>query len=280
MIPLIINLPKSEERRKIIEQKISPYFVSHILFEAVDGMRLIEDEYRKHIAESLGVPDEKLKPSYYYERKNFQSYGRDEATIMKKVGCFLSHLNAIRFAINNNLFNVLILEDDFILNDNIFNIDINESSGLITYFGGQGKGSIPIENKSFIDLKDFELFGTYGYLIKTKKDMVYIYNLMMSCYNEGPGRIKLKDDFHPSKDRLKMMSIDLWYKRFLHKKCVCAYPIIVEHSDEAESTIDTSKKYKKRYGLKCISKLIKNSEGHPNFSIGTGTANDMETILI
>ena len=71
-------------------------------------MRLVEDEYRKHIAQALGILDEKLKPSYFYERKNFQSYCRDESTIMKKVGCFLSHLNAIRFAVNNNLFNVLI----------------------------------------------------------------------------------------------------------------------------------------------------------------------------
>jgi len=280
MIPLIINLPKSIERRKKIEEKLKPYFVSHVLFEGVDGVNLIEDEYRKHIAQALGIPDEKLKPSYFYERKNFQSYGRDETTIMKKVGCFLSHLNAIRFAVNNNLFNVLILEDDFKMNDNIFKVDINESSGLITYFGGQGKGSIPIKNKSFIDLKDFELFGTYGYLIKTKEDMVYIYNLMMSCFNDGLGKIKLKDDFHPSKDRLKMMSIDLWYKRFLHKKCVCAYPIIVEHDDEEESTIDISKKYKKRYGLKCISKLTKDSEFDINTTISTNIVNDIESTII
>jgi len=280
MIPLIINLPKSTERREKIPEKLKPYFVSHVLLEGIDGLNLREDEYRKSIAQSLDIPDEKLKPSYFYERKNFQSYGRDEDTILKKVGCFLSHFNAIRFAFNNNLFNILILEDDFKINENIFNIDINQSSGLITYFGGQGKGAIPAENNSFIDLKDFELFGTYGYLIKTKTDMEYILNLMKSCFNDGPGRIKLKDDFHPSKDRLKMMSIDLWYKRFLHKKCVCAYPIIVEHDDEVDSTIDTSKKYKKRYGNKCISKLIKDSERNLTPTPSTELVNNMESILI
>tara|TARA_R110002020_G_scaffold41012_2_gene120940 strand:- start:544 stop:1392 length:849 start_codon:yes stop_codon:yes gene_type:complete len=280
MIPLIINLPKSKERREKIPEKLKPYFVSHVLLEGIDGLSLREDEYRKSISQSLDIPDEKLKPSYFYERKNFQSYGRDEDTILKKVGCFLSHLNAIRFAFNNNLFNVLILEDDFKINENIFKVNINQSSGLITYFGGQGKGAIPAENNSFIDLKDFELFGTYGYLIKTKTDMEYILNLMRSCFNDGPGRIKLKDDFHPSKDRLKMMSIDLWYKRFLHKKCVCAYPIIVEHDDEVDSTIDTSKKYKKRYGNKCISKLIKDSQRNQTPTPSTEFVNDMEPVLI
>jgi hypothetical protein len=102
----------------------------------------------------------------------------------------------------------------------------------------------------------------------------------MSCFNDGLGKIKLKDDFHPSKDRLKMMSIDLWYKRFLHKKCVCAYPIIVEHDDEEESTIDISKKYKKRYGLKCISKLTKDSEFDINTTISTNIVNDIESTII
>ncbi len=280
MIPLIINLPKSKERREKIPEKLKPYFVSHILLEGVDGLSLREDEYRTNIAQSLGIPDDKLNPSYFYERKNFQSYGRDEDTILKKVGCFLSHLNAIRFAINNKLFNILILEDDFKINENIFKVDINQSSGLITYFGGQGKKAIPAESNSFIDLKDFELFGTYGYLIKNKVDMEYILNLMMSCFNDGPGRIKMKDDFHPSKDRLKMMSIDLWYKRFLHQKCVCAYPIIVEKDDEEDSTIDNSKKYKKRYGNKCISKLIKDSKRCATPTPGTGLVNDVEPILI
>ena len=260
MLPIIINLPQSKERKEKIAEKLKPYFLTHIVFEGVDGVRLIEDEYRLNIAECLKIDEKKLKPSYFSHRFNFQSYGRDEAKIMKKVGCFLSHLLALKYSINNNLYNVLILEDDFKINDNIYDLDINECLGLITYFGGQGKGSVPNLNKGFIDLDNFELFGTYSYLIKTKEDMVYITGLMMSCFNEGIGRIKLKNDFNPIKDRLKMMSIDLFYKKFLHKKSICIYPIIVEHDDEEESTIDTSIKYKKRYGLKCISKLDNKSE--------------------
>ena len=266
MIPLIINLPRSIERKLKIEEKLNRYFLSYKIIEGIDGVKLIEDEYRKRIAECLDIDCEKLKPSYFYDRKNFQSYGRDDDTIMKKVGCFLSHLLAIKQSIDNNLYNILILEDDFKINDNLFNLDISDCTGLITYLGGQGTGSIIAEPQSFIDLNGFNLYGTYGYLIKSREDMIYIYRLMMSCFNDGIGRTKLKDykDYY-LKDRLKLMSIDIWYKKFLHKKCVCAYPIIVEHDDEEISTIDTSVKYKKRYGLKCISKL----ENYSNFNIAS-----------
>lgn len=258
MIPVIINLPQSTDRKLKIEEKVKPYFLTHIIIEAVDGLRLKDDEYRNTIAESLGISEEKLQPSYFNLRKNYQSYGRDITKIMKKVGCFLSHLLALKFSIQNNLYNVLILEDDFLVNKNIYNLDINQCSGLITYLGGQGRDTIPINN-GVIPLDKFELIGAYGYMVKTKEDMVYISSLMYSCFNDGIGRIKLKNDFNPMKDRLKMMCIDLFYKKFMHKKCICMYPIIIEHDDKEISTIDTSKKYKKRYGLKCISKLVVDS---------------------
>ena len=71
--------------------------------------------------------------------------------------------------------------------------------------------------------------------------------------------VQLKDNFNPIKDRLKAMSIDLFYKKFIHSKCVLVCPPCIGHNDEVESTISNTKKYKKRYGNKCISKLINDS---------------------
>ena len=251
MNPLIINLPRSIDRKATLDARLNPYFDNYQIIEGVDGSRLIENEYVSHLSELLNIPIHKLIPSYFMDRKNFQSYCRDERKILNKIGCYLSHLKCLKYIVDNNIPNALILEDDFKLNENI-NKQISPSTELIIYLGGWGRGDIPVSEN--IPLKDFELYGTFGYLIQNPENAQYILNLLYSGFNEGVGRIKLKRDFNPKVERLKIMSIDLFYKKFIHDRCVCQYPISVEPDDSYDSTID-KKNQTKRYGLKCISKL-------------------------
>tara|TARA_R110001592_G_scaffold176803_2_gene416867 strand:- start:683 stop:1528 length:846 start_codon:yes stop_codon:yes gene_type:complete len=278
-IPIIINLPQSVKRKETVATRLLENFDSHIVLEAVDGARLRDSLYSEKIGKILDIPSYKVHSSYFMDRKNFQSYNRDQNIILAKAGCFLSHMVAINFAINENLSNILILEDDFkILNKNIKNIEIKPDS-LITYFGGQSTTEVP-DNDGFLSLENYELLGTYGYGVGCSNQLKTLFNLMKSCFNDGIGRIKLKDDFNPKKDRLKMMSIDLFYKKFIHSKCVLVCPPCIGHDDEVESTISNTKKYKKRYGNKCISKLINNSERNISLTIGTTTINHTESIII
>jgi len=64
-----------------------------------------------------------------------------------KVGCFRSHINAIRYAQNKNLSSVLILEDDILIRDNIHELatipfpcdgkwDILYLGGILTRYDG------------------------------------------------------------------------------------------------------------------------------------------------
>tara|TARA_R110000822_G_scaffold917_8_gene3981 strand:+ start:3042 stop:3887 length:846 start_codon:yes stop_codon:yes gene_type:complete len=278
-IPIIINLPQSIERKETVAKRLEGMFDSHIVLEAVDGARLKDLAYSEKIGKILDIPSTKVHSSYFMDRKNFQSYNRDEDIVLAKAGCFLSHMVAINFALTENLSNILILEDDFkILNKNIKNIEIKPDS-LITYFGGQSTIEVPA-NDGFLSLEKYELLGTYGYGVGCRNQLTTLFNLMKSVFNDGIGRIKLKDDFNPIKDRLKMMSIDLFYKKFIHSKCVLACPPSIGHNDEVESTISNTKKYKKRYGNKCISKLINDSEGNINLSISGKAVNHTQAVVI
>ena len=56
-----------------------------------------------------------------------------------KVGCFRSHINAIRYAQNKNLSSVLILEDDVLIRENIpelATIPFPSEDWDILYLGG------------------------------------------------------------------------------------------------------------------------------------------------
>ena len=278
-IPIIINLPQCIERKETLPTRLEGIFDTHIVIEAVDGARLRDQEYSEKLGNILDIPSCKLHSSYFMDRKNFQSYSRDENTILAKAGCFLSHMVVLHFALKEKITNIVVLEDDFkILNKNIKNIEI-EPDSLITYFGGQSTLEVP-PNDGFLSLENYPLFGTYGYGVGCSNQIQTLYNLMKSCFNDGTGRIKLKDNFNPTKDRLKMMSIDLFYKKFIHKHCVLACPPCIGHNDLIESTISNTKKYKKRYGNKCISKLINNSEGNITLTISTNTINHTEPIII
>jgi FkbM family methyltransferase len=81
-----------------------------------------------------------------YAREHLTSHGINHSILMNKintedtkVGCFRSHINAIRYAQNKNLSSVLILEDDVLIRDNIpelATIPFPSEDWDILYLGG------------------------------------------------------------------------------------------------------------------------------------------------
>ena len=81
-----------------------------------------------------------------YVCQHLQSHGVKYSILMNnihpddtKIGCFQSHVNAIRYAVAKNLSSVLILEDDVVLRDNIrelASIELPGNDWDILYLGG------------------------------------------------------------------------------------------------------------------------------------------------
>jgi len=62
----------------------------------------------------LEATDGNTMPEYIYKpiRDNFKTLAKIEERIIGRIGCYYSHLQALKMAIDNNFSNVLILEDD------------------------------------------------------------------------------------------------------------------------------------------------------------------------
>lgn len=276
-----INLPESNMRRaKIIE--ISRHIEGpHMQIEAVDGLKLQNLNYRSKVSEELNIDKNKLTPTYYHNRKNFQSQSTNIKKILPKVGCYLSHLSALKTALDLELDSVIILEDDAVPQLDLID-SLKKYKGMdrdVIYLGGICKKLPDKISGGFLSCQEFDLFGTFGYWLPSQQAIKKVYNLLKSTFNDTEKKcLKLRK---PSSIPM-CMAIDKFYKKFLHYNSICVYPPLVKHNDELESTIDKSKYYKKRYGNKCISQLINNSksEGNDPFTAGLESCINKITLSI
>lgn len=94
----VINLKRSEARRKKIEAQLKKYNLDYEIFEAVDGYNLTDEQIATHVD-----PNNK----YVYPFKSAE------------VGCFLSHYSIYNKIKELNIPVALILEDDVNLSPNL-----------------------------------------------------------------------------------------------------------------------------------------------------------------
>ena len=181
-----INLPVSKIRREQIE-KISMHIEEpHMLIEAVDGLRLQNLNYRSKVSEELNIDQNKLNPSYYHNRKNFQSQSTNIKKILPKVGCYLSHLSALKTALDLELDSVIILEDDAVPQLDLID-SLKKYKGIdsdVVYVGGHSKKLPDKISGGFISCTEFNLFGTYGYMLPTPEAIKKIFPLLKSTFND------------------------------------------------------------------------------------------------
>ena len=199
-IPILyINLDRRLDRRLHITQQFKKNNLVGMRIPAIDGRSLIN-----------------------IEKYNLQTRYNTRPLIRQgMIGCYLSHLEALRLAIQLNLETVLIVEDDI----EIISTDIPTlpEDCEIAYLGGsywKGKEEYQIAKKGWNRIKSNNLIGAYAYIIKGQKNIQNIYN-----------SIKLD----------KFKAIDIMYKNIIQPRGKSYYlnPVAILQSFKLKSDINT-----------------------------------------
>jgi hypothetical protein len=135
---LYINLDRRPERNNNIKNELSRLNLKGHKISAIDGQKFTKEEQ-----------------SYWMDRKNFNSLSRDPNKVFGRVGCYLSHLTLMKYALDNNIEPLLVLEDDcrFLTNTNDVEIRIPQNCDIY-YLGGLYWWKADNTNKTFRYLED------------------------------------------------------------------------------------------------------------------------------
>ena len=134
MHTFVINLAHATERWELMEKQLKALQIDHTRVEGVYGNRLAEP-----------IAD-------YNERKYRILHGK--TTNKGEVGCYLSHIKALRAFLCSDANHALFLEDDVQLPDNILNL-IEQALNFSKYWNLLRLTTFtPGEHLSFADLSD------------------------------------------------------------------------------------------------------------------------------
>lgn len=103
---LLINLPKAQKKMEIVSAHLETLNVHHKRLEAVNGYELSDEQFAE-----FGFNQK-------FEQVWKRMPGTDEKNKKARMGCYLSHLKALRIARDQSLKSVLILEDDVVFAQN------------------------------------------------------------------------------------------------------------------------------------------------------------------
>ena len=257
---IYLNLDKRTDRRKLMEDQLNKYKIEANRISAINGKKLKNKEYRLKISKQLKIPEEKLRVSYWMNRSNFKTMICQTDLVLGRVGCFLSHLKIMKYAIDNNLTNILVLEDDVnFIKDNINNNIEPPEDADICYLGGMfwhlKEEPEKILNQWIkINPNLLKILCTYSYLIHNKKTILDIYNLCMSCFIDGKGHDK-SPLWRKGIMKMRAQSIDFTYINYFQKlgTCYIINPVMFYHNEDMTSDISpqygksAKKKWKHSY---------------------------------
>ena len=218
---LFINLKRDVKRRVIIENDLKQINAKFNRIDAVYGKDLYDLKYRKKIAKRIGVHEKKLHPDFWFNRSNFKTMDNNKNSILSKVGCYLSHLLALKQAIKLGYDKVLILEDDAMPLINAFSSFSIPQNADLFYLGG---AYIHNPEKTFystkktipINTEQFKIVCAFAYLIPNKKTIKSIYQLFMAVFLEGKGHDN-PDDWKNNTIRLRAQTADFMLINFVQK---------------------------------------------------------------
>lgn len=234
---LYINLDKDLNRKISLEKDLNKLNMEYNRIEAVYGKRLYESSYRKRLSRFLKISEKKLHPRYWLDRHNFKTMVQKENAVLAKVGCYLSHLVALKIALNLGYQNVLILEDDAMFLKNAYreftipkNTDIYYPGG---YFFKQQK-TIKDNKRSEIkiDTDKLKICGTYSYILPNRQKIMDAYNVYMSVFLDGKGHDK-DPHWRSGRVRLRAQASDFVYINYFQKfgNCYIANPVMIGTRD-------------------------------------------------
>ena len=252
---LYINLKEDTEKRKRIEHQLDSLKLNYTRVEAVRGAKLKNLAYRKKISKLLGVPVNKLSCNFWTDRKNFKTMCRYPDEIMKKVGAYLSHMLAIQIAIDKNLDNVIIVEDDADFLSNSGNsVNIPKDADIV-YLGGsffnEVTNTIKLRKKIIaVDNDIIKLVGAFALLIPSKEKINDVNHVLRAVFLPGKGKDKHKD-WRTGTIRLRAQALDFVYLNFFQKfgKTYLVNPVMINHKELGSNICNNRKKYKIRHFL-------------------------------
>jgi hypothetical protein len=154
---LYINLERNKDRLKHIQNEFEKLNLTNVTrIEAIDGQTLPEDQ-----------------KEFCLSRRNFKTMCSIPERIYGRVGCYLSHIKALDYAIENKFENVLIMEDDayFKIRKDVELPKFPESADLL-YLGGtfwKQEPELGRQATDWINIKRkyLKMAGCFGLLIPT-----------------------------------------------------------------------------------------------------------------
>ena len=83
---IYLNLDHRTDRDEYMKTQLKKFNLNAERISAVDGRKLDNREYRQQLAEELNIPEEKLCPEWWFNRRNFKTMVTKEAGIVGRVG--------------------------------------------------------------------------------------------------------------------------------------------------------------------------------------------------
>ena len=250
---LYINLEKDVSKKEILEENLQKNGFQYERIDAVYGKKLGDKSYRSKVSKLLNIPDEKLEPAFWMDRKNFKTMCSYEDVVLAKVGCYLSHILAIKTALDNNYENVLILEDDSFPLSNINTPFRIPDDADMYYLGGgfmhQVKPSVERLNDSSIllDTSKIKLCCTFAYILPSREKMETMYRLFMSVFNDSSDEKShdIHEDWRTGEPKMRAQSCDFMYINFFQKfgTSYVINPVLFTHKEMGSNIVNNRKRY-------------------------------------
>ena len=265
---LYINLDARTERRENIESQLRCLglfgregFVTQRI-SGVVGADLEIIDYAQSIADEFGVAIEKMTPEFWLSRKNFKTMSNNPKKVMGQVGCYLGHLRAIKYAIDNELKNVIILEDDCVLmtesgEDIVFptppeNAEIFYLGGLFWHQKKRGETIAPLKTKKDHWLKinptKLKIACAFAYGFANRDALSNVHTLLTNVWLEGKGKDKPRN-WRTTEQRIRATAVDIMFVNFIQKMgeaYIISNPKTVQSDAFMSDVTDVGKKTPKK----------------------------------
>ncbi len=216
-----INLDRRPERKKNIESELKRLGLKGTRISAVDGQSLTAEE-----------------KDYWMDRKNFNTLTRNEDRVFGRVGCYLSHLKAMKYALDNNIDKLLILEDDcrFLTQHSSVNIRIPANTDIY-YLGGLYWWKVGEKENSSLDYT-FENFREKLYYDDSIQILPQFFRICFTFAYILPSRHHIQNLFLTMLE-VKKKAIDMMYVSYVQKneRCYIIQPSLCIQSDEFTSDV-------------------------------------------
>ena len=106
---LYINLERDNSRNDKMKEELQKRGLNFERIDAVHGLSLEKEDYQKKIYKKLGlsannlhISESEMTTEFWLNRSNFKTMCKYKNPVLAKVGCYLSHLIAIKHAFDNN----------------------------------------------------------------------------------------------------------------------------------------------------------------------------------